>query len=108
MARNDRGGMIRQHPARGLWEGRYVAADGRRRSLYAKTRGEAQERLRAALTEAHAGIRPTSARLTVATFLDEWIATSVRPRVRPRTAESYADTCRRYIVPAIGRVPLAR
>ena len=22
------GGMIRQHPARGLWEGRYVGADG--------------------------------------------------------------------------------
>ena len=76
--------------------------------MYAKTRGEAQERLRAALTEAHAGIRPTSARLTVERFLADWIETSVGPRCRPRTAGSYASTVRLYIVPAIGRVPLAR
>jgi hypothetical protein len=51
--------MIRQHPARGLWEARYVAADGRKRSVYAKTRKEAQERLRAALTAADHGIAPS-------------------------------------------------
>ena len=75
MKRSINGGMIRQHPARGLWEARYTAADGRRRSLYAKTRKEAQERLRAALTEADHGIRPTISRLTVAAYLDQWIAT---------------------------------
>ena len=103
MKRSNSGGMIRQHPARGLWEARYVGADGRRHSLYAKTRREAQERLRGALTDADHGIRPIGNCATVAAYLEEWLVTL---RVRPRTAESYADTVRRYVIPAVGGVPL--
>jgi integrase len=99
------GGMIRQHPARGLWEGRYVGADGRKHSVYAKTRREARERLRAALTAADSGVRPVENRTTVAAYLEHWLGTL---RLRPRTIESYADTVRRYIAPAIGTVPLAK
>jgi integrase len=97
--------MVRQHPARGLWEARYVGADGRKHSVYAKTRREAQERLRAALTAADNGIRPVESRTTVAALLEGWLPTL---RLRPRTVESYTDTVRRYIVPAIGSVPLAK
>ena len=105
MKRSNSGGMIRQHPARGLWEARYVGADGRRHSPYAKTRREAQERLRAALTDADHGIRPIGNRTTVAAYLEEWL---VALRVRPRTADSYADTARRYIVPGRRLVSLSR
>jgi len=105
---SERGGMIRQHPARGLWEARYTAADGRRRSLYAKTRREAQERLRAALSDKDRGIRPTDGRLTVSTYLEDWLTGSVAIRNRPRTAASYRETVERYIAPAIGRIPLAK
>ena len=105
MKRSNSGGMIRQHPARGLWEARYVGADGRRHSLYAKTRREAQERLRGALTDADHGIRPIGNRTTVAAYLEERLVTL---RVRPRTAESYADTVRRYVIAAVGGVPLAK
>lgn len=100
--------MVRQHPARGLWEARYTGADGRRHSLYAKTPKEAQERLRAALTDADHGIRPLGRRTTVAAYLDEWLVGSVRLRCRPRTADSYAETVERYIKPAIGALPLAK
>ncbi len=58
--RNATGGNVRRHATRDLWEGRYTGSDGRRHSVYAPTRGEAQERLRAALTSADAGI-PRSA-----------------------------------------------
>ena len=102
------GGMVRQHPTRDLWEARYVGADGRKHSVYAGTRREAQERLRAALSGRDNGIRPIGQRLTVGAFLDDWLATSVRQRCRPRTAESYADTVRLYITPAIGHVPMAK
>jgi integrase len=108
MTRSTSGGMVRQHPARGLWEARYTGADGRRHSLYAKTRKEAQERLRVALTEADYGIRPIGQRMTTGAYLDAWLAGSVRLRCRPRTADSYADTAERYIKPAIGNVPLAK
>lgn len=95
-------------PTRDLWEARYVGSDGRRHSVYAKTRREAQERLRRALSAVDNGIRPVGGRLTVAAFLDDWLATSVHQRCRSTTAASYEDTVRRYIVPAIGHRPLAK
>jgi integrase len=76
--------------------------------VYAKTRKEAQERLRAALTAADHGIRPATGRLTVGDWLREWLTTSVETRNRPRTVASYRETVDRYIDPAIGRIPLTR
>ena len=106
--RSGSGGMVRHHPSRDLWEARYTASDGRKRSLYSKTRREAQERLRAALLEADQSIAPVRERVSVASFLDEWLATSVAARCRPRTIASYADTVHRYIVPSVGRYQLAK
>jgi site-specific recombinase XerC len=83
-------------------------ADGRKHSVYAKTKREAQERLRAAQTAADQGIRPVGLQLTVAAFLEDWLSTSVAPRLRPRTVESYRETVYRYITPAIGRTALAK
>lgn len=102
------GGMVRHHPSRGLWEARYVGADGRKHSVYAKTRREAQERLRAALGARDHGIRPIGQQLSLAGYLEDWLATSVTQRCRATTIYSYSDTVRRYIVPAIGRVSLAK
>ena len=108
MTRRTTGGSVRHHATRDLWEARYVGADGRRHSLYARTRREAQERLRAALAAADSGIRPIGQRVTVAAYLADWLDTSVRQRCRPSTALSYRATVGRYIVPAIGRIPLAK
>jgi integrase len=102
------GGSIRQLTTRQLWEARYVGADGRRHSIYARTEREAQERLRAAQAAADHGVRPIGQRLTVDAFLSDWLATSVAARCRPSTARSYGETVERYIRPAIGRVPLAK
>jgi integrase len=102
------GGSIRHHATRDLWEARYAGADGHRHSVYARTRREAQERLRAALTGRDNGIRPVGQRLTVGAFLDEWLATSVPARCRPSTARSYRETVERYVRPAVGQVALAK
>ena len=94
MARRSTGGSVRHHTTRDLWEARYVGSDGRRHSVYAKTERAAQERPRVALTAADHGIRPVGGQLTVGAFLDDWLATSVHQRCRPRTLESYAETVR--------------
>jgi len=99
-------GSIRERP-NGRWEARYRASDGRPRSIYTRTRREAVERLRAALTEREQGIRPPDARLTVSDFLTDWLE-SIGQRVRPRTHESYSAAVRLYILPAIGGIPLAK
>lgn len=105
MTRRD--GTIRQRED-GRWEARYRAASGRRASVYARTSGEVQEALRKALTHADAGIRPVDGRLTTKAYLEDWIATSVRPRVRATTADSYASIVKLYLVPELGRIPLAK
>jgi integrase len=109
MARRGAGeGTIRQRPNDGLWEARWRTPDGRRHSLYAKTRKEASERLRAALVAADHGIGPVRQQMTVGAWLDEWIATSVTGRLRPRTVESYSMTVRLYLKPALGKISLAK
>jgi integrase len=102
--RNAGEGLIRQRPG-GLWEARHTAADGRKHSLYAKTKREATDRLRDALRDAEHGVRPVSQQLTTAEYLDEWIESLA---VRPRTAVSYAGVVSRYLKPALGRIPLAK
>ena len=107
MTRRTTGGSVRHHATRNLWEARYVGADGRRHSVYRRTEKEAQQALRTSLTDADHGLRPVSQQLTTDTFLTDWLA-AIAPRVRPRTAESYAMMVRLYIAPAVGRVPLAK
>jgi integrase len=107
VTRRSTGGSVRHLPTRDRWQARYVGADGRRHSLYAQTRREAQEKLRTAQRDADHGIRPTGQTLTVSAFLSDWLA-AVGQRVRPRTHESYAATVRLYVAPAVGRVPLAK
>jgi hypothetical protein len=97
-------GNIRERP-NGRWEARYVAADGRSRSIYARTKREATDRLRDALRDADHGVRPVSQQLTTGAYLDEWLESLT---VRPRTAESYRHIVRRYLEPTIGRLPLAK
>lgn len=99
-------GLIRQR-SNGLWEARYVGADGRKHSLYGRTKRDATDRLRAAITEARQGILPVDQRLTTAAYLSWWLET-VRETNRPSTHASYADVVRRYITPRIGRIALAK
>jgi integrase len=100
-------GLIRQRPS-GTWEARYVAADGRKRSLYARTKREATDRLRGALGEAAMGITPTDRRLTTTAYLSDWLEHEVKPNRRPTTYRAYEQTVRTYLIPHLGRIPLAK
>lgn len=99
-------GGVRQRPT-GLWEGQYVVA-GRRRSVYGRTKREAEEKLRAARVAIDNGIRPIAGRATVGSFLADWLDSSVATRNKPSTLASYRETVARYIAPAIGGRSLAK
>ena len=99
-------GNVRQRHE-GLWEGRYRTADGHQRSCYGKTQREALDALKEAQRQAGAGMPVLNQRLKVADWLDTWLGEIERSRA-PRTAESYRETCARYITPAIGNVPVAK
>lgn len=100
-------GTIRKRPSGG-WEARYYGPEGKQHSVTRPTRNAAVEALRAGLEASAAQLPAPDRTVSVSGWLDEWLATNVRPRLRPRTVASYEETCDRYIRPAIGRVQLAK
>ncbi len=114
MKRRGRGeGSIYQR-ADGRWCGEIFTGwqDGQRtkKSVYGRTRREVHEKLQAAQRAIGSGLRPADDRLTVATYLADWLEKVRPPRgdIRPSTFRSYESITRIHIVPAIGRIPLVK
>jgi integrase len=111
MSRRGKGeGSIRLR-ADGRWEATLTEAPmggrRRRRSYFGKTRAEAARKLTVAL-KAHADNLPLpSERLTVATFLGQWLEAK-EPGLRPESFRRYREACHLHVIPEIGRKPLAR
>ena len=97
-------------------DGRWVGVvdlgwlDGKRnrKSMYAKTRKEVQEKLNTALISHRRGLSFHSENLTVRQFLFDWLTESVKPTVRPRTYQSYSELVRLHLEPSLGRIRLSR
>lgn len=87
----------------------YVDGKRQRKSFYGQTRRAVQERMTKALSEVHAGLPVRSDdRETVAAYLSRWLSASASQRVRPRTLAGYRLIADKHLIPAIGRVPLAK
>ena len=84
--------------------------DGKRnrKSMYAKTRKEVQEKLNTALTSHRKGLSFQSDKLTVRESLSDWLRESVKPALRPRAYQSYAEIVRLHLEPSLGRIRLSR
>jgi integrase len=92
----------------GLWVARLVQSNGKPKSLYAKTRKEAGEKLREAQKSLDDGLSLDTGRQTVAQYLDKWLSASVKPSVKTKTYQGYESLCRTAVVPRIGRKQLAK
>lgn len=100
-------GSIRQR-ADGTWEVRLSLPNGKRKSLYGRTRREVQDKLRAAQRDLDHGLDLTAERQTLAQYLDRWLAASVKPTVKTKTYEGYESIVRVRVVPRLGRKSLTR
>ena len=96
----------------------YKRADGRcagavtlearkRRTFYGKTRQEVANKLTAALRDVEAGVAVTPERQTVQQFVVRWLETA-RPTLEYSTFVRYEEYMRIHVVPALGRIRLAR
>jgi integrase len=84
-------------------------SDGRRvrRKVSGATKAEVLRKLRELRVDLDAGLPVQDDRLTLGVFLERWV-TSLPGQVSDRTLDSYADTVRLHVVPAIGRKVLRR
>lgn len=75
----------------------------KRKYIYGKTRAEVNRKRIQLQNDHHRGVPIQTAGLTMAAFLERWLAT-VKPTVRPKTFKSYQMIVNRHLVPAIGRI----
>jgi len=71
-------------------------------------RKAAQAWLNQRLTEHDAGIAVKPAQQTLNEYLDRWLETAVKPKVRPKTWMGYRSLLHNHIRPALGARPLAK
>lgn len=107
MARRTQGeGCVVQRPD-GRWQAS-LQVDGRRRTLYGKTRQEVYRKLADLQRQtAASGALPNSGTRTVNDLLDLWLETAT-PTLKPRTLADYRQTSRLYLRPALGKTRLGK
>lgn len=104
-------GLIRQR-ADGRWEARVSAgyANGKRvfKAYYGATRSDVGRKLAKALREQQQGLPLLQERQRLEQFLSSWLTEVVKPSLRPRTHQGYAQVVERHINPHIGKRVLSR
>ena len=93
--------------ADGRWTGRVTLPSGKRKDFYGRTRAEVAQKVASALRDIEHGQPVISEKELVASYLDRWLADTVRTSVRPSTYASYAQHVRDHLSPHVGRVRLA-
>jgi hypothetical protein len=105
-------GSIYQRASDGTWVGSIelgtIEGKRQRKNVYGKTRTEVRDKLRAAQNLRDRGGLVADERLTVAGYLDWWVATVLPGTVRVSTAASYDSKIRNHINPQIGHVRLTK
>ncbi len=99
-------GTIGQYGNR--WIARITLPDGRRQAFYGRTREDAKSQMDAALVDLRRGKPLPDRDLRLSEYLEDWLEDCVKPSVRPRTYDSYEQTVRCHINPALGKRRLSR
>ncbi|SRR6266545_1653169 len=82
---------------------------GKRRYMNKTIRGnkkDAESYLNTTLTQISAGTFVEPVNLTVDEYLDKWLATAAKARLRERTHNDYSEKLKRYVRPLIGTLKL--
>jgi hypothetical protein len=99
-------GSIRKR-SDGRWEARIFLADGKRQSLYGKTRAEVVRLRNETVRQRDQGLLAQGERQSVKQFLDGWLQTA-RYTIKPRTWRRYTEFVQLHISPVLGAVALTK
>ena len=97
-------GSIRQRPD-GLWEARFTFGNARR-SIYGHSQSEVRKEMTAILRDIDKGTYQAPNKQKVKEWLNTWMETFCKNKVKPLTYSSYEGIIKNHIVPAIGIVQL--
>jgi integrase len=89
----------------GRWEARISIGNGKRKTLYGKSRREVQTKLDAARRALQDGLPAVPERQTVGSFLKQWLE-GIKPTIRAKTWETYELNVRR-VTPHLGPLRVA-
>lgn len=100
--------MIYQRKSDGRWiveirEGSKPSGKPNIKYLTAKTKTEANARLKAGIARMAQGKPDTGKAPTLKAYLADWLASNVKPHKRSKTYDSYEGMCRIHITPRIGQ-----
>ena len=83
--------------------------EGKRPTVYGKTRKEVADKINQMLTEVQQGLPVTAGdKLTVGEYLTRWLEDSVKPSVRRRTFEGYEQIVKQHLLPALDKVAIQK
>lgn len=105
-------GSLTYDDKRNLWVGRLPrSVDPKRRAVYGRSQAKTRDKLRRAMRAAEQGVT-FDERTKLGDYLDHWVglvASRVQAgKLAPATAAGYERAVRLHIVPALGRVPVAK
>jgi integrase len=86
----------------------YVNGKRKRPAYFGRTRAEATKKLNKALAEKEKGLPVAIPKQTMTQFLTRWLDEAVATSVRPRTATRYHEIVRLHILPTLGRTTLIK
>lgn len=96
----------------GLWGASldlgYINGKRKRKTVYARTRKEAAEKLQELRKQIDQGVNLATQRQSVGEFLSYWLENHVQGALAPKTAARYEQTIRLHLTPAIGHILLPR
>ncbi len=104
-------GSIRQR-ADGTWEARITVGSNPgtgkpdRRSIYGKTQAEVRKKMTEIQRAVDNGTYQAPDKTTISQWMDEWMETFCRVKVKPLTYSSYEMAIKNHIKPAIGAMRL--
>lgn len=99
-------GSVHQR-ADGRWQAIVTLPNGKRKYIYRKTRQAASIGMTAALRDVALGIPVVAEKQNVGEYLTTWLE-GAAPSLAPRTYTRYRSHITRHLIPALGRVKLAR
>lgn len=100
-------GSIDWVESKGRYRARVSLPDGTRKAVYGTTRAEVASKLTELLKAVKDNVPIPSEQLTVGAYLGEWLDHHT-PKIRTSTAERYRRMVEVHVVPAVGRLKLAR